>query len=120
MHQVPSFGEGIPPKTIANVGISSKRHDDFSGHAPGYDGYMIFRMLRDSGFQGRIYPINPKASDIDGVKAYPNVTSVPESLDLVIITVQAPAVPQVLVDCVTAKALNVHICTSGFGETGEA
>ncbi|MBW1902948.1 MAG: CoA-binding protein [Deltaproteobacteria bacterium] len=119
MHQIPSFGEGIPPKTIAIVGISSKRRDDLSGHAPGYDGYMLFRMFRESGFRGRIYPINPKASDIDGVKAYPNVTSVPEPLDLVIITVQAPVVPQVLEDCVTAKAFNVHICTSGFGETGE-
>ena len=105
MHQVPGFGEGIPPKSIAIVGISRKQRDDFSGHAPGYNGYMLFRMLRDSGFRGRIYPINPEAGDIEGFKAYPNVTSVPEPLDLVIITVQAPVVPQVLEDCVAAKAL---------------
>ena len=78
MNKVPSFGEGIPPKSVGIVGISSKQRDDFSGHAPGYDGYMLFRILLDSGFRGRVYPINPKASDIDGVKAYPNVTSVPE------------------------------------------
>ncbi len=120
MHQVPKFGEGIPPQSVGIVGISRKQLEDFSGNAPGYNGYILFRMLQDSGFLGRIYPINPKASEIDGVKAYPSVASVPERLDLVIITVQAPVVPQVLEDCVTAKALNVHICTSGFGETGEA
>ena len=50
----------------------------------------------------------------------PSVKSVPEPLDLVIVAVPATAVPQVLEDCATAGALNVHICTAGFGETGEA
>ncbi len=120
MFKVPRFGEGIPPKSLGIVGISRTQHIDFAGSAPGYTGYMYFRMLRDSGFHGRVYPINPKATDIDGVKAYPSVTSVPEPLDLVIIAVPAPAVPQVLEDCVAAKPRNVHICSSGFGETGEA
>ena len=54
------------------------------------------------------------------IKAYPSLTAVPEPLDLVVITVPAEAVPKVLEDCVAAKAVNVHICSSGFGETGEA
>ena len=65
-----------------------------------------------------MYPINPKAGEIDGAKTYPDVLSTPERLDLVVITVPAAVVPKVLEDCITAKARNVQICTSGFGETG--
>lgn len=116
MKQSWNFGEGFPPRTVAIVGVS--RNDD-SKH-PGYTGVGLLRILRQAGFQGSIYPVNPKASVIDNVKVYPSVTSIPEPLDLVIITVPPAAVPQVVKDCVSAKALNVQICTSGFGETGQA
>ncbi|MEE8471251.1 MAG: CoA-binding protein [Dehalococcoidia bacterium] len=116
MTQNGGFGAAFPPEVIAIVGVSRNE----TMHHPGYTGARLFRMLREAGFQGRIYPVNPRASEIDGVKAYPNVTSVPEHLDLVTITVPAASVPQVLEDCIAAKALNVQICTSGFGETGAA
>ena len=118
------FGEGFPPKTMAIVGVSSKGGATSAlrggGAPPGYTGLMLLRMLRESGFEGRIYPVNPKATDIDGVKAYPSVTAIPEPIDLVAILVPAAAVPQVLEDCVAAGALNVVIHSAGFGETGEA
>jgi acyl-CoA synthetase (NDP forming) len=109
-----SFGQGIPPKSVGIVGVS--RNEDT--RVPGYSGLKLFRNLRTSGYQGRLYPINPKASQIDGEKTYPDVMSVPGPLDLVVITVPAPLVPKVLEDCVAAKVRNVQICTSGFGETG--
>jgi len=117
------FGERFPPKTIAIVGVSSKGGTSApvgGTGPPGYTGLMLFRMLRESGFEGRVYPVNPKANEIDGVKAYPSVSDVPEPLDLVTITVPAAVVPQVLEDCVAAGALNVQITTAGFSETGEA
>jgi acyl-CoA synthetase (NDP forming) len=104
------------PKAVAVVGVS---RDDVNP-PPGYTGLRIFRQLREEGFQGRLYPINPKATDIDGIPAFPSVRVVPERLDLVIVTIPARAVPQVLEDCVASGAVNVHICTAGFGETGEA
>ena len=109
-----SFGEGIPPKSVGIVGVS--RNEDT--RVPGYSGLKLFRNLRTSGYGGRLYPINPKARQIDGEKTYPDVMSVPGPLDLVVITVPAPLVPKVLEDCVTARVRNVQICTSGFGETG--
>lgn len=109
-----SFGQGFPPQSVGIVGVS--RNEDT--RVPGYSGLKLFRNLRTSGYEGRLYPINPKAAEIDGAKTYPDVLSVPELLDLVVITVPAAVVPKVLEDCVTAKARNVHICTSGFGETG--
>ena len=108
------FGEGFPPRSIGVVGVSREGGTS----VPGYSGLQIFRLLRDVGFEGPVYPINPKAEEIDGVKAYPDVTSIPEQLDLAIVTVSAPNVPGVLDSCRVAGARNVHICSSGFAETG--
>ena len=109
-----NFGEGFPPRNVAIAGVS--RNEGTS--APGYTGLGLLRILSKAGFQGSLYPVNPYASVIEGLQVYPNVTAIPARLDLVIITVPPAVVPQVVRDCVKAKALNVHICTSGFGETG--
>jgi acyl-CoA synthetase (NDP forming) len=66
-----------------------------------------------------MYPINPGVSEVEGIKAYPDLVSVPEPIDLVIIAVPAPAVPAALRDCVASGNRNVHIFTAGFKETGE-
>jgi len=104
------------PNAVAIVGVSG------GNQMPGdYSGLKFLKYLKKAGFKGRIYPINPKAvREIEGTKVYPNLLSIPEHLDLVIITVKAAAVPKVLEECVAVKAMDVHICTSGFGETGEA
>ena len=115
MHRVLSFGEGFPPRSIAIVGVS--RNDD--SNVPGYTGLKLLRILQGAGFQGHIYPVNPNASSIDGTMVYPNVASIPELLDLAIITVPPTVVPQVLEDCAAARVRNVQICTSGFAETGQ-
>ena len=86
------FGEKFPPGSIAIVGIS--RNDNTN--IPGYTGLQMFRSLLDTGFKGRLYPVNPKADEIEGVQAYPSVKAIPESPDLVIITVPAPIVPQII------------------------
>ena len=63
--------------------------------------------------------MNPRASEIQGLKAYPKVSSIPEPVDLVIVAVPAASVPEVLEDCIACGAKNVHIFSSGFSETGE-
>jgi acyl-CoA synthetase (NDP forming) len=110
------FGAGFPPESIAIVGISRKG----GSLIPGYTGLQLFKGLKEYGYKGRLYPVNPKATEILGEKAYASVVDIPERLDLVIVAVQAPVVPQVIDDCVAAKARYVHICSSGFGETGLA
>jgi acyl-CoA synthetase (NDP forming) len=108
--------KAFSPKAVAIVGVS---RDDVNP-PPGYTGLKILRLLRAAGFEGRLYPINPKAMTIADIQAYPNIRAVPEPLDLVIITIPAAGVPQVLEDCAAAGAVNVHICSAGFGETGQA
>ena len=98
------------PKTVAVVGAPRKRPEGWPG---------IFGSIRDYGYAGRLYPINPSGPEVEGIKAYPDLVSVPEPIDLVIISVPAPAVPAALRDCIASGNRNVHIFTAGFKETGE-
>ena len=62
------------PKTIAVVGASRKKSEN--------QGWLgMFGQIKQFGFPGHLYPINPKASEIEGLKAYPNLVSLPEYQD---------------------------------------
>ena len=98
------------PKSVAIVGASS--------NPLAWGGTSFLKRLIKLGFEGRLYPVNPSDTEIQGLKAYPDIRSLPETPDLVIIAVPASAVPQVLEDCVATGVKNVHIFTSGFAETG--
>ncbi len=95
-------------QSVAVVGATSTVRGGFLG---------IFGCMRSFGYEGRLYPINPRAAEIDGLKAYPNLVSLPEKVDLVIIAVPAKAVPDALRDCVASGNQNVHIFTAGFKES---
>lgn len=104
------------PKAVAIVGVSAnaKRGDMWAGGGGGF--MSAFEQL---GFKGHLYPVNPKAAEILGYKAYPTVYSIPEHVDLVIMAVPAKFAPAVLEDCIKANAKNIHMFTAGFEETGE-
>ncbi|MDY6845009.1 MAG: CoA-binding protein [Thermodesulfobacteriota bacterium] len=106
----PDYEVMFKPKTIAVVGASRTQ--------PTQGWLGLLGCLQDFGFPGHIYPINPNTTEINGLKAYPNLVSVPEPIDLVTVSVPAPAVPQVLEDCIASHNRNVHIFTAGFKETG--
>ncbi len=98
------------PQSIAVVGVARTPAGPFPG---------IYRCMRDFGYAGRLYPINPGAPDIDGAKSYPSLKALPEKVDLVILSISADRVPAALDECVEAGCRNVHIFTSGFAESGE-
>jgi len=77
------------------------------------------RMLLNFGYKGRIYPVNPKTSEIWGLKAYPSVKDIPDSIDYAIIVVPRHVVPSVLEECVSKGVKAVHIFTAGFAEVGD-
>jgi len=104
------------PETIAIVGVSSEAKRG-APWAPEGSSFIISH--EQLGFKGRIYPVNPRAKEVLGYKAYPTVSSIPEPIDLVIIAVPARTLPAVLEDCIKAEAKNIHAFTSGFEETGE-
>ncbi|MDY6908214.1 MAG: CoA-binding protein [Chloroflexota bacterium] len=107
----PEFEVAFKPKAVAVVGASRE--------SAGWGDFVS--ALQRAQFPGSIYPINPRAAGekIRGLTAYPNLVSVPEHIDLVMVSVPADAVPAVLEDCIAADARNIHIFTAGFRETGE-
>ena len=80
-------------------------------------GMTFLGYLLESGFFGRLYPINPQAKKIRGIHAYPNLSSLPEVSELAIVCVAAPHVPSVLEDCARNGPKHIHILTAGFKET---
>ncbi|MFC1989314.1 acetate--CoA ligase family protein [Chloroflexota bacterium] len=112
----PAFEDAFHPKTVAFVGASAETK---RGAAQSAGGSNFIRRYKQLGFKGRIYPVHPRAKEILGLKSYPSVSSIPEPVDLVVITVPAQALPNVLKDCVAANAKNIHVFTAGFEETGD-
>ena len=97
-------------KSVAVVGARRPDGVGFAG---------MFGCMRNFGYPGRLYPINPNLAEIEGIKCYPNLAALPEKVDLVIISVPAPKVPDVFRECVATGNRNIHIFTSGFKESGE-
>lgn len=108
----PDFERAFNPKSIAIVGASESNVN--------HPGNGFIHGFQNLGFEGQIYPVNPKLKKLLGLPVYPNLVSLPESPDLVIVSTAAKQVPAVLEDCIAAGAKNVHIFTAGFSESGEA
>ena len=81
-------------------------------------GYRIIQNLLDSGFNGPIYPVHPKAAFIKSIPAYPTILDVPGDVELVHVVVKSSLVPQVLKDCGKKGVKVAIINTSGFKELG--
>jgi acetyl coenzyme A synthetase (ADP forming)-like protein len=97
------------PRSIAIVG---------AGREPGKLGYNVLHNLVHYGYQGQIYPINPKADEIMGLKCYPTVLDVPDAIDLAVIVVPARFVPDIMQQCGEKGVKGVVIITAGFKEAG--
>ena len=100
----------LRPESVAVIGAS--RH-------PEKIGYQVVKNLLDSGFpKDKIFPINPRADEILGLKAYKSILDVPEPVDLAVIVVPAQIVPYVLEEAGKKGVKAVAIITSGFKEIG--
>lgn len=99
----------LRPKSIAIIGASAQ---------PGKIGYTVVENLIKSGYEGKIYPINPTASEILGLKVYPSVADVPGEIDAAAITVPAKLVARMTEECGKKGIKGLIIITSGFSEVG--
>ena len=97
------------PRSVALVGASSD---------PAKLGGRPLRNLLAFGYAGRIYPVNARATEVQGVKAYPSVAALPETVDQAIIVVPAPAVEAALADCAAKGVKIAQILSAGFAEVG--
>ncbi len=97
------------PESIAIIGASNAPEK--------WGNWMVARPV-NSGYRGQIYPINPKEKEVFGLKAYPRLGDVPAPVDLAIITVPAPAVPDAVRACAGKGVKVAIVITAGFAETG--
>jgi acyl-CoA synthetase (NDP forming) len=86
---------------------------------PGKWGFRTLKHMIDGGFNGNIYPINPREKEIAGLTAYRSIADLPETPDLAVVIVPPPACPAVIRDCVARGIRAGIIITAGFAETDE-
>lgn len=98
------------PESIAVVGASQTE---------GKVGYEILTNMINAGYKGKIFPVNYKAKTMEKLKCYPDLESIGQVPDLVIIVVPANSVPVVMQQCAKVGAKSVIIITAGFKEVGK-
>ncbi len=100
------------PGSVAVIGASSN---------PEKLGYAVVKNLVDGGYSmiGKVYPINPSAAEILGFKAFPSVLDVPDPIDLAVIVIPYPHVPDALRTCGKKGIPSVIVISAGFREAGQ-
>ncbi|MCK5698894.1 MAG: CoA-binding protein [Candidatus Aenigmarchaeota archaeon] len=106
-----SINKFFAPKSVAIVGASEN---------PKKFGHVILKNYMDMGFSGKIYPVNPKADSILGIKCYKSVLDVREDIDSAVIVVPPQAANEALKECVKKRIDAVVMITAGYRETGGA
>jgi acetyl coenzyme A synthetase (ADP forming)-like protein len=100
----------LKPKSVAIIGAS--RNPDKVGH-------VILQNYINGGYSGRIYAVNKNAAEeIMGIKTYSSVLDIKDSIDLAVISIPAPFVPEALEECGKAKVKTVVVVSGGFSEIG--
>jgi acetyltransferase len=99
------------PKNVAVIGATDR---------PGSVGRDVMKNLSESPFGGRVFPVNPKHSEVLGVPAYPSLSAIPAAVDLAIIVTPALSVPELIRQCGDAKIPSAVILSAGFKEVGSA
>ena len=97
-------------KSVAVIGASS---------TPGKIGHEIFRNLSQYDFEGKVYPVNPRASEILNTKCYPSVLEIPDKIDLAVIALPSKIVPKLIEECGQKGVKACIIVSGGFKEFGE-
>ena len=99
------------PRGIALVGVSGSGKMSFTGR--------MTEALIKAGFPA-IYPVNPKYTEVFGLRCYPDMKSIPGIVDHVVVSIPAEAALALLDDCAAKGVKSVHFFTAGFGESGLA
>jgi len=106
---IKSLDKIFKPERIALIGVSSN---------PKSIGGIVLSNLVGSGFNGIIYPVNPRREAVMGITCYPDVMSLPKIPDLAVIATGAKLVPQLVRECGEAGIKGIIILSAGFKESG--
>ena len=86
----PDLSRLLTPSSIAIIGASSQSTSISE---------QPLRLMLEAGYAGKLYPVNPRRDEVQGVKAYPDAQSISEPCDVALVAVSAAQVPQALRDC---------------------
>lgn len=106
---VPKLDYLFNPQSVAVVGVSLDDSRFNSGRA-------YFLSLVESGFKGKLYPVNPSGGETRGFKVYPSVRDIPDNVDYVISAIPAEYTTQLVADCAAKRVKAIHFFTAGFSE----
>ena len=98
------------PKSVAVIGASRQR---------GTIGAEVFNNILKDGYQGTVYPVNPSAESVGGVRAYPSVLDIPNEIEMAIVIVPAEHVLEVADECARKGVRGIVVISAGFRETGD-
>ncbi|OJW49780.1 MAG: GNAT family N-acetyltransferase [Candidatus Accumulibacter sp. 66-26] len=99
------------PKSVAVIGASDRENSV---------GNILFKNILDSGYKGRLYPINPKHETVQGVEAYKSIEEIGARVELAVIATRPQTVPAIVEQCGRSGVKNVIVVTSGFAEAGHS
>ena len=97
------------PESVALIGATEN---------PGSVGRTVLWNLLSTPFGGTVYPVNPKRASVLGIRAYPSISSLPEKVDLVVVTTPAKTVPGIIRECGQAGVRAAIVISAGFKELG--
>ncbi len=97
------------PKSVAVIGASKNETKR---------GYQTIRTLVEEKYEGRIYPVNPKENRIYGLRCFPSISDIGDSVDIVLIATPAATVPRLLVECGQNGVAGAVVLAGGFREIG--
>lgn len=100
----------LQPRSVAVIGATER---------PGSWGSFIMEGLLSLPYPGKIYPVNHHSSTVYGIRAYPDVKSISDSVELAVLTIPEASVERVVQDCCEKSVKGITIVTAGFGEAIE-
>ena len=108
--KIAMFDRFFYPRSVAVIGVSADERAF---------GTLYLTALMRFGYKGKLYPVNPRGGEFFGLKAYPSVKDIPNSVDLAVISIPAPSVRRVLEDCLARGTKAAIVISAGFRESGE-
>lgn len=109
LKNIPDISPLMAPRSVALVGATD--------HPTSFGG-RVFQQMTGFGFPGKIYPVNPRLKEINGLKCYPGIKDLPETPDHVGIVVSSERVFDVLEDCAAIGVRFATVFSGGFAESG--
>lgn len=106
---VQSVARVLRPRSIAVIG---------AGRSPHSIGHAVLRNIVQGGFTGPVYPVNPRATELEGLRSYPDVASIPVEVDLAVIALPSGEVLEAVDACARRGVSGLIIVSSGFADSG--